>query len=111
MRVQLWQEEKSEHLDDMMEKSKDNLLTQDGLSTLNYKKLNEKQNPLYTWYLVKIPKPPRFPPKSMWKQAKESLWGGMNLLGGGIAKTISDKVEKVAEKKEEEEEEQINHIY
>ena len=48
----------NEDLDSMMEKSKKDLLTDDGLTTLQYKKLNEKLLPTHTWLLVKLPPPP-----------------------------------------------------
>jgi GT2 family glycosyltransferase len=48
----------NENLDSMMEKSKKDLLTDDGLTTLHYKKLNERLSPLHTWILVKLPPAP-----------------------------------------------------
>ena len=42
----------------MMEMSKKDMLTDDGLTTLQYKKLNEKLLPTHTWVLVKLPPPP-----------------------------------------------------
>ena len=48
----------NEDLDSMMEMSKKDMLTDDGLTTLQYKKLNEKLLPTHTWVLVKLPPPP-----------------------------------------------------
>ena len=39
-----------------MSKSKTNQLDSDGLTTLKYKKIQEKNLPLYTWILVDLPK-------------------------------------------------------
>ena len=54
----LKQVDMNEDLDSMMEKSKKDMLTDDGLTTLQYKKLNEKLLPTHTWVLVKLPPPP-----------------------------------------------------
>lgn len=87
---------KSAVLDDMMEKSKNNLLVNDGLSTLSYVTLNEKQFPLYSWYLVKLPPPPKRAKKSLWSVAQQSLWAGMSKVAGGVAKNIADKASDFA---------------
>ena len=42
-----------------MEKSKNGLLLDDGLHNIQYKVLNTKDLPLYKWYLVKLPEPPK----------------------------------------------------
>ena len=57
----------------MMEKSKKDLLTDDGLTTLQYKKLNEKLLPTHTWLLVKLPPPP--PKKQVLYRVSESRTG------------------------------------
>ena len=54
----LKQVDMNEDLDSMMEMSKKDMLTDDGLTTLQYKKLNEKLLPTHTWVLVKLPPPP-----------------------------------------------------
>ncbi len=47
---------KNDDLDNLMEKSAKNQLAEDGLSSLEYKKIEEKNFPLYTWIKVQIPK-------------------------------------------------------
>ena len=46
----------NEDLQNLMSKSKTNQLDSDGLTTLKYKKIQEKNLPLYTWILVDLPK-------------------------------------------------------
>ena len=65
--------DQNEDLDSMMEKSKKDLLTDDGLTTLQYKKLNEKLLPTHTWLLVKLPPPP--PKKQVLYRVSESRKG------------------------------------
>ena len=69
----LEQVDMNEDLDSMMEKSKKDLLTDDGLTTLQYKKLNEKLLPTHTWLLVKLPPPP--PKKQVLYRVSESRKG------------------------------------
>ncbi len=47
---------KNDDLDNLMEKSAKNQLAEDGLSSLKYKKIEEKNFPLYTWIKVQVPK-------------------------------------------------------
>lgn len=94
-----------------MEKSKANKLKNDGLSTLRYKKLNQKAFPLYTWFLVKLPKAPPKEKKTLWDFGKESLIMGMNLLGGGLAKQVSDAVDEMANSNERKMAEGRSHVY
>ena len=61
----------------MMEQSKTNKLGNDGLSTLQYKKLNQRSLPLYTWLLVRLPEGPGKRKKSDWEVAKQGMWAGM----------------------------------
>lgn len=49
-----------------MEKSRNNELVEDGITTLKYKKLNEREEDLYTWFLVKLPPPPEKKAKPAW---------------------------------------------
>ena len=94
-----------------MEKSKQNLLIEDGLSTLKYTKLNSKKYPLYTWILAKLPPPPPKKPKGIWKQAQSALWSGMSKVAGGFAKSIAEKAQDVASANQETEIERIDHVY
>ena len=94
-----------------MEKSRNDQLTNDGLSTLKYKKLNEKLEPTHTWILVKLPPPPPKHKKTLWELAKKRLWSGMEKVGGGVAKTISDKATDMAEKKEKRHEQLLDNVY
>lgn len=103
--------EKSDVLDDMMEKSKNSLLVNDGLSTLSYTTLNAKRFPLYTWMLVKLPDPPKKAKKSLWATAQKSLWAGMSAAVGGVAKNIAEKASDFAGKAEEEHEAEEDTIY
>jgi hypothetical protein len=48
----------NEDLQNLMSKSKTNQLDSNGLTTLKYKKIQEKNLPLYTWILVDLPKAP-----------------------------------------------------
>ncbi len=63
----------NENLDSMMDKSKKDLLTDDGLSTLSYKKLNERLFPAYTWILAKLPPAPPKKPVRPSKILKEVI--------------------------------------
>jgi len=47
---------KNDDLDNLMEKSATNQLAEDGLSSLKYKKIEEKNFPLYSWIKVQVPK-------------------------------------------------------
>ncbi|TRY72620.1 hypothetical protein TCAL_03942 [Tigriopus californicus] len=87
---------KGENVDRLMEKSKANKLKGDGLKTLRYKKLNQKNFPLYTWLLVKLPKAPPKVKKTLWDFGKESLISGLNLLGGSLAEQVSNAVDDMA---------------
>ena len=120
----------------MMEKSKKDLLTDDGLTTLQYKKLNEKLLPTHTWLLVKLPPPP---PKrqvrkilllqpeisckrgdlkskinlqpSAWDAVKSHLWSGMEKVGGGVALSITDHANRLAMRRQREREQTTDRLY
>eukprot|EP00095_Tigriopus_kingsejongensis_P003318 maker-scaffold612_size124412-snap-gene-0.25 protein:Tk03318 transcript:maker-scaffold612_size124412-snap-gene-0.25-mRNA-1 annotation:"beta- -n-acetylgalactosaminyltransferase bre-4-like" len=102
---------KGENVDKLMEKSKNNHLKLDGLSSLKYKKLNQKTLPLYTWLLVKLPKaPPKFK-TTMMEFARTSLWSGLTYMGGGIAKHIAAKTEEGVNESEPVKPEESWHVY
>lgn len=94
-----------------MEKSKNNQLSNDGLSTLTYTPLNSKKFPLYTWILVKLPPPPKKARKSLWSVAQKSLWAGMSSIAGGVAKNIADKASDFASQAEEQHDADEDTVY
>ena len=64
-----------------MEKSDKNQLSQDGLSSLSYTKLNSEELPLYTWFVVQIPPGPKKREVNIIKNIGNELWSGVSLLG------------------------------
>ena len=82
----------NENLETMMEKSQNNELTKDGLSTLKYKVLKKELKPLYTWLLVKLPPGPPKPTKSWWVKASESLQKGVDKMTNGVVESAAQSV-------------------
>jgi hypothetical protein len=101
----------NDDLGNLMEKSKNNKLDNDGLSTLKYTKLEGKNFPLYTWILVDLPKAPPKKTKSLWSKLQSGVKDGMNYAAGGLAKTVAERAIKFAEKRDDEEEEAKDHFY
>ena len=101
----------NDEIGDLMEKSKNNELVEDGLSNLVYEKLNEKKNDLYTWFLVKLPPPPEKVPKPAWENFQEALWGGMNSIAGGFAAQVAKEVGNLAQNQVEDAQKHINAVY
>jgi len=121
----------NEDLSKMMDMSKKDLLRDDGLSTLEYTKVDFKEYPLYTWVLAKLPQgifhillkvsliyclsfcisaPPKDSPGWI-NGLGHSLWNGMSFAADGLAKKVSDTAVEMAAKNEENEESKKNHIY
>lgn len=94
-----------------MEKSKHNKLDSDGLSTLKYKVVEQKDYPLYTWILVDLPKAPPKKVKSWFDKFQDKVKDGMNLAAGGIAKKVADTAINYAKSRDEEEEDFKDHLY
>ena len=101
----------NEEKEELMEKSKNDLLSTDGLTTLKYEVVSEKLYPLYTWILAKLPPPPPKKPKTTWDMTKKGIWYGMSLMTSGVAKTIAEKAHDVAFRNEGEREKEIDHVY
>jgi hypothetical protein len=101
----------NENLDSMMELSKMDMLTADGLSTMQYKKINEKMLPTHTWILAKLPPPPPKKQPSSWDTLKSSLWNGMSQVGGGVASSISDRATEVATRKQRQRDREVDRVY
>ena len=101
----------NEELSDMMGKSEKNLLKEDGLSTLEYKVLNSRNYPLYTWILAKLPPPPKKKEKDFLSKAKGALWNGMNNFAGGFAAKIAKTAQQIAVNNDEREQMKVNHVY
>lgn len=86
-----------------MEKSATNKLSNDGLTSLKYKKLEENLFPLYTWILVEIPRGPRnkiSKRKSEEKNAKSELLNGISIIGN-LWKANEDNILNIKKKKYE----------
>ena len=86
-----------------MEKSATNKLSNDGLTSLKYQKLEEKLFPLYTWILVKIPAGPRnkiSKRNSEEKNAKSELLNGISIIGN-LWKANEDNILNIEKKKYE----------
>ena len=84
-----------------MEKSATNKLSNDGLTSLKYKKLEENLFPLYTWILVEIPRGPRnkiSKRKSEEKNAKSELLNGISIIGN-LWKANEDNILNIEKKK------------
>ena len=104
----------NDDLENLMEKSKNSELDRDGLATLKYEKVDQKNLPLYTWILVDLPPgPPKKAKKAknFWNDLQDQLLSGMNYAAGGLAKTVADQAIKFAEKRDEEEEDAKDHLY
>ena len=101
----------NDDLETLMEKSKTNKLDSDGLTTLKYKKIQEKYLPLYTWILVDLPKAPPKKVKSWWDQFQNQVKDGMNYAAGGLAKKVAESAVNFAQKRDNEEEESKDHLY
>ena len=79
-----------------------NQLSDDGLSSLKYQKLEEKLFPLFTWILVKIPPGPKNPilkEKFEEKSVKEELLGGISVIGN-LWKANEDKILNLKNRKD-----------
>ena len=86
-----------------MEKSATNKLSNDGLTSLKYQKLEEKLFPLYTWILVEIPRGPRnkiSKRKSEEKNAKSELLNGISIIGN-LWKANEDNIINIEKEKYE----------
>jgi len=101
----------NEDLQNLMSKSKTNQLDSDGLTTLKYKKIQEKNLPLYTWILVDLPKAPPKKVASWWDRFQGKAKEGMNYVSGGIAKKIAETAIEIAQNRDEEQEEARDHLY
>ena len=88
-------------------RSKANLLENDGLTTLEYKKLNEKDTDLYKWLLVRVPEAPPALEKSIWNKMSDSWWSGVNTFADKVNKNVM----KSKVKKKEQEKRHGNKVY
>jgi hypothetical protein len=101
----------NEDLTKMMEKSATNQLKDDGLTSLKFEKLEEKEFPLFTWIKARLPPAPPKQPKSWMNNVGSSLWEGMSFAADGLAKKVAQGAVDLAAKTDEREEMKRNHVY
>jgi len=101
----------NEDLENMMEKSANNQLDDEGLNTLKYSVVQSEDLPLYTWILADLPPAPPKKPKSWFDQIRNKAKEAGNYIGGGLAKKVADTAVKFAANRDEEEEEMKDHMY
>ena len=101
----------NENLKEMMKKSVNNELDEDGINTLKYQVVKREEFPLYTWILIDLPKGPTQKPIDFWSKFKKSIDSGMQYAAGGIAKKVADQAINFATKNEEDKWESDDTIY
>ncbi len=95
--------EKNTDLASIMVKSQKGQLVNDGLSNLKYEVVKQENLPLYTHFLVKLPKDPAEykKKKSILHSIGQSLRAGMDYAAGGLAAKIASQAVSYAAQNEE----------